>query len=175
MRAPEHPLPEFTQPPRLATQEYSTASLDTPLAAVWLRAGPGRQGVFCHQGGCEHIVTVRDVRRFDPNCDPAWATAYPLQVAGLSFCSSAPAGLRRSAVRAGHLRGPCRDLLALFLVRRVLSGAALRRPGPGALHRLQGVSVLHGESRLCGTAAWRIVWDQAAPRQWGGAAVRFRV
>lgn len=92
VQAPEHPLPEFMQPPRLATQEYSTASLDTPLAAVWLRAGPGRQGVFCHQGGCEHIVTVRDVRRFDPNSDPAWASAYPLQVAGLSFLQHRPCG-----------------------------------------------------------------------------------
>lgn len=46
-------------------------------ADIGLRAGPGARNVFCHQGCCEHLMVIKDVRRVHPD-DPQHLSAYPL-------------------------------------------------------------------------------------------------
>lgn len=44
---------------------------------VPLRAGPGARNVYCHQGCCEHLFVVKDVRRLHSD-DPQFLAAYPV-------------------------------------------------------------------------------------------------
>lgn len=90
IQAPQHPVPNSMDRPMLMTKNYSIASLDVPLSEIWLRVGPGGRMVYCHQGGCEHILSVRDVRCFDPECDPRLVSDYPLQLVGIGCLQQRP-------------------------------------------------------------------------------------
>ena len=62
----------------------------TRFQDLGLRAGPRAGYIFCHQGGCEHLLVVRDIRRIHPVelGDPTFIASYPycaLQVR-LSLC-----------------------------------------------------------------------------------------
>ena len=43
---------------------------------IGLRVGPAAKNVFCHQGCCEHLLVVKDVRRRHPD-DPTHHSSYP--------------------------------------------------------------------------------------------------
>jgi hypothetical protein len=32
---------------------------DTCFEQLWLRLGPGAANLYCHQGGCEHLLTFQ--------------------------------------------------------------------------------------------------------------------
>ena len=44
---------------------------------VGLRTGPGARNVYCHQGCCEHLLVIKDVRRLHSS-DPQYLAAYPV-------------------------------------------------------------------------------------------------
>uniref|UniRef100_A0A1D1ZPJ3 snRNA-activating protein complex subunit 3 n=1 Tax=Auxenochlorella protothecoides TaxID=3075 RepID=A0A1D1ZPJ3_AUXPR len=82
--APPHPLPGSDRLD-IQTTSFSVASMDVPLCDLWLRVGAAAPALYCHQGGCEHVLTLADVRRFDPGCDPPFVSQYPLQLSGPSY------------------------------------------------------------------------------------------
>lgn len=43
---------------------------------IGLRIGPAARNVYCHQGCCEHLLVIKDVRRAHPS-DPPQLDAYP--------------------------------------------------------------------------------------------------
>ena len=43
---------------------------------IGLRIGPAAKNVFCHQGCCEHLLVVKDVRSRHPD-DPSHLNSYP--------------------------------------------------------------------------------------------------
>ena len=51
---------------------------------VGLRAGPGARNLYCHQGCCEHLLVVKDVRRLHPD-DPQHLAAYPFLLERVSL------------------------------------------------------------------------------------------
>jgi hypothetical protein len=63
---PDRPAPEARpargRPPAGPRPWAKGALADAPLSTQPLRAGGGAAYVFCHQGGCEHALAVRDVR-----------------------------------------------------------------------------------------------------------------
>lgn len=50
---------------------------------IGLRAGAAARNVYCHQGCCEHLVVVKDVRRWHPD-DSADVHSYPLVIQDVS-------------------------------------------------------------------------------------------
>lgn len=48
----------------------------TTFEQLWLRIGAAAGYVYCHQGCCEHLLAVTDVRMLHPD-DPQHASAYP--------------------------------------------------------------------------------------------------
>ncbi len=81
--APPHPGPgPAARPLGPLTTEFSVAKIEERVFEdVWVRMGPSAPGLYCHQGGCEHLVTVRDVRAHDPRVDPPLRGQYPFRVA----------------------------------------------------------------------------------------------
>lgn len=69
------------------------------------------------QGGCEHVLTLADVRRFDPGCDPPFVSQYPLQLSGPSYLQQRACEVGRGAAVCGDVRG----------------ARASVRPGPGSV------------------------------------------
>jgi hypothetical protein len=83
VRAPPHPLPgPASRPLGPFTTDYSVASMqDRVFEDLWVRLGNGAAGLFCHQGGCEHLFVFLDVRSHDPTVDPPLVGQYPYKVA----------------------------------------------------------------------------------------------
>lgn len=80
--APLHPLPgPAARPLGSFTTDFTVASMhDTLFEDIWVRLGNGAAGVYCHQGGCEHLVVIQDVRAYDPAIDPQYISQYPFRV-----------------------------------------------------------------------------------------------
>jgi len=83
VRAPPHPVPgPSARPLGPFTTDYSVASMqDRVFEDLWVRLGIGAAGLFCHQGGCEHLVVFLDVRTHDPAIDPPLISQYPYKIA----------------------------------------------------------------------------------------------
>ena len=83
MRAPLHPPPGTVARPLAAP--ISVYSLDVmqdrKFEDLWVRLGSGSPGLYCHQGGCEHLIIFQDVRRHDAGVDPPLLSQYPFKVA----------------------------------------------------------------------------------------------
>ncbi|KAL4449459.1 hypothetical protein ABPG77_007103 [Micractinium sp. CCAP 211/92] len=78
--APPHPVPGSTRTD-VTTTEFTTARMqDASFESLWLRLGSGAGYLYCHQGGCEHLLTFQDVRIFDPSCDPPLRQHYPFRL-----------------------------------------------------------------------------------------------
>lgn len=83
VQAPPHPPPvPASQGPRGAlTTEFSCAKMEeTRFEDLWLRLGGGAPGLFCHAGGCEHLLVFRDVRAHDALADPPLKSQYPFRL-----------------------------------------------------------------------------------------------
>ncbi|KXZ44467.1 hypothetical protein GPECTOR_67g307 [Gonium pectorale] len=52
---------------------------ETRLADLSVRTANHPTGIFCHRACCEHLIFIRDVRRWHPG-DPPCRSAYPLQL-----------------------------------------------------------------------------------------------
>lgn len=83
VRAPPHPVPgPSARPLGPFTTDYSVASMqDRVFEDLWVRLGVGAAGLFCHQGGCEHLFVFVDVRTHDPAIDPPLIAQYPYKIA----------------------------------------------------------------------------------------------
>ncbi|KAL4855237.1 snRNA-activating protein complex subunit [Chlorella vulgaris] len=90
VQAPPHPLPGSRRTDVLTTGEcaflqlrlkFSSARMEaTRFADLWLRLGAAAANLYCHQGGCEHLLTFQDVRLFDGSCDPPLRRQYPFRI-----------------------------------------------------------------------------------------------
>jgi snRNA-activating protein complex subunit 3 len=83
VKAPPHPVPgPSSRPLGPFTTDYSVASMqDRVFEDLWVRLGIGAAGLFCHQGGCEHLIVFLDVRAHDPAIDPPLIAQYPYKIA----------------------------------------------------------------------------------------------
>jgi hypothetical protein len=83
VRAPPHPVPgPASRPLGPFTTDYSVASMEERVFEdLWVRLGVGAAGLFCHQGGCEHLLVFLDVRAHDPAIDPPLMSQYPYKIA----------------------------------------------------------------------------------------------
>ena len=62
MEAPPHPPPGAARAD-VVTTEFSTARMEeTRFDALWLRVGPDAANLYCHQGGCEHLLSFQVCR-----------------------------------------------------------------------------------------------------------------
>lgn len=53
---------------------------ETLFRDLWLRVGPGAWGLYCHQGNCEHVISVSDMRTWHPQGDPPLRRQYPILI-----------------------------------------------------------------------------------------------
>jgi snRNA-activating protein complex subunit 3 len=83
VHAPPHPPPP--NPSRRGkpmVTEYSVAKMeDTRFEDLWVRLGSAAPALYCHQGGCEHLVVFKDVRMYVPGGDPPCVDQYPFKLA----------------------------------------------------------------------------------------------
>jgi len=108
IKAPPHPPPgSRDRDTTFLTTSFSTAPMQhTTFGDLYLRlAGSNisssssssssssgdstsalQQYVYCHSGGCEHLLIFKDIRKFDQQVDPPFVSHYPFQ--------SGPAGHR---------------------------------------------------------------------------------
>ncbi|PSC69390.1 snRNA-activating complex subunit-like isoform X2 [Micractinium conductrix] len=78
--APPHPPPGSARTDVLTT-EFSAARMErTRFDELWLRVGAGAANLYCHQGGCEHLLSFLDIRLYDPSCDPQLRRHYPFRL-----------------------------------------------------------------------------------------------
>ncbi|EFN60081.1 hypothetical protein CHLNCDRAFT_133386 [Chlorella variabilis] len=91
IQAPPHPLPNSgrvdvqttgRQPaPGMVPAGHTAARMEASrFGDLWLRLGSGAANLYCHQGGCEHLLTFMDVRLFDAACDPPLRRHYPFRI-----------------------------------------------------------------------------------------------
>jgi len=82
VRAPPHPPPGPASAPLGApiTDFSHDAMEDRRFEDLWVRLGAGAPGLFCHQGGCEHVVVIKDVRVHNPDADPPLVSQYPFKI-----------------------------------------------------------------------------------------------
>jgi hypothetical protein len=80
--APPHPPPGAVSVATTAmTTKFSVDTMENRcFEDLWLRLGPGAPGLYCHQGGCEHLIVFKDVRLHDPTVDPALISQYPYKL-----------------------------------------------------------------------------------------------
>lgn len=75
-KAPLHPPCSSGLSEAPQTSEYEVCSMeDTKFQDLWIRLGA--HALYCHQGGCEHILVFNNVRLFDSGSDPQDRAAYP--------------------------------------------------------------------------------------------------
>lgn len=85
LRAPPHP-PPGAQSTAIQSTVFEAAPMQTATwGDVWMKMGPLSPGLFCHQGGCEHLVVVAEARRFDPEIDAPRLEDYPCRVREPTF------------------------------------------------------------------------------------------
>lgn len=79
--APPHPAPSHHGQQRAMTTSFSVASMEhTRIEDLYLRIGSSVPGLYCHLGGCEHLVVVDDVRLYDAQVDPPMLSQYPYRI-----------------------------------------------------------------------------------------------
>jgi hypothetical protein len=107
---------------------------------LWLRLGAGAPGLYCHQGGCEHLVVFRDVRPHDPQADPPLEEQYPFKLSTPSVgmvhyrqCEVS-AGWRGVTMRAAMLGGHLQRRRALPACRGWAGWGAPRSRGCAHAH-----------------------------------------
>lgn len=98
IKAPPHPPPGSRNTTFLTTSLSTAPMQHTNFGDLYLcLAGSNsssdhsstsalQQYVYCHSGGCEHILIFKDIRKFDQQVDPPLVSHYPFQ--------SGPAGHR---------------------------------------------------------------------------------
>ena len=90
--APLHPPPgPHTSPLGPFTNTYSVTPMEHRVFDdLWVRIGPGGAGLYCHIGGCEHLLVVQDVRQYHPDVDPKYVHEYPFRLPKLGRNVSRP-------------------------------------------------------------------------------------
>ena len=70
-----------------------------------LRIGPRAGYIFCHQGSCEHLVVVRDIRRIHPvdGGDPRFMGSYPYLTGQVCLACTAETAAQRSLLDGNKL------------------------------------------------------------------------
>jgi hypothetical protein len=86
IRAPLHPPPRETSAAAELLDSFSTSTMEgTTFNDLWVSLGIDEPGLYSHQGGCEHLLVINDVRRFDPVVDPPLQKEYPFLVSATAF------------------------------------------------------------------------------------------
>jgi hypothetical protein len=63
--------------------------MEKTFGELGLRVGGGGGAVYCHQGCCEHALSILDVRRIHPD-DPQDISTYPLVTFRVKNCCLDP-------------------------------------------------------------------------------------
>lgn len=78
--APPHPVSQSGDNTILSTSFSTRPMEETLFEDLYIRLGSGVAGLYCHLGGCEHLVVVKDVRMHNPDVDPSLTSQYPYQI-----------------------------------------------------------------------------------------------
>ena len=102
--APLHPIPSpASRPLGSFTTDFTTASMhETAFEDIWVRLGSGAAGLYCHQGGCEHLIVFQDVRAYDTSIDPQYVHQYPVKVRNPGVKLSRKRQCEACALRPAH-------------------------------------------------------------------------